>query len=89
MNEGRPFALDALERVSFNGVPLDRAGFPDTIRVGKSPFVPRGRDELLFSSETGTGTKLVGTGLSVSRLDEALLLPSRTGTEGGRSVDLG
>lgn len=89
MNEGRPFAPDAPERVSFNGVPRDWAGFPDMIRVGKSPFVPRGREELLFSSETGTGTKFVGTGLSVSRLDEELLLPSSPGTEVGRSLDLG
>lgn len=61
VNEGRPFAKDEPERVSF-GVPLDLAGFADMIRVGKSPFVPGGREELLFAFATGTGTAFVGIG---------------------------
>lgn len=75
------------KRVSFPRVPLGLGSFPDMKREGISPLVPRGREELFFSSDKGSGS--VGLGLEVSTLNEELLLPSGIGTEVGRSLSRG
>lgn len=78
---------DEPKRVSFPRVPLGLGSFPDMKREGISPLVPRRREELFFSSDTGTGS--VGLGLEVSTLNEELLLLSGIGTKVGRSLSLG
>lgn len=87
VNDGRPIPNDESELVSFKRGLVGRDGFPDMIRVGMSPLVPRNMEEVFFSSETGT--RSVGTGFEGSRPNEELILPSGTGREVGRSLDLG